>query len=321
MRAAHTLMTVVSLALLSGAGVARADQPTWATKIGPASGSESAVGAFTSGTDIYTAGNAGGGGWVARHNKDGVQQWRTSLAGSGPVSAIGFINQFGPVVVGYDSTSGVARGWVRHLDMMGRELWKKDIGLAQVYPTAAAAGESAWYTYVVGYGLGLVGDAQLGGGDGWIAKYDGSGNLIWARQIGGSENDRALAVAYDDATGALYVAGSTKGLDTVLIGGSWVWPLAAWVMKFDKNGNFQWKQTVDTPGQEEVTAVAATSSGVYVAGWTNTAIERTNQGNNDVWAAYYTATGARQWLHQYGTAYSETVTDATVDASRNVYLG
>src|SRR5678816_4459156 len=42
---------------------------------------------------------------------------------------------------------------------------------------------------------------------------------------------------------------------------------------------------------------------------------------DSVWAAYYTATGARQWLHQYGTAYSETVTDATVDASRNVYLG
>src|SRR4029079_19676415 len=41
----------------------------------------------------------------------------------------------------------------------------------------------------------------------------------------------------------------------------------------------------------------------------------------DVWAAYYTATGARQWLHQYGTAYSETVTDAVADASRMVYRG
>ena len=79
--------------------------------------------------------------------------------------------------------------------------------------------------YVVGYA----------GGDAFIRKYDGDGNLVWTRQFGTAGYDVALGVATH--ANSVYVMGSTDGtFHGQTSGGS----LDAFVRNYDSDGNEVW---------------------------------------------------------------------------------
>lgn len=52
--------------------------------------------------------------------------------------------------------------------------------------------------------------AALGGADGFIAAYNGSGGHVWSRRLGGAGNDYAYGVAHA-SDGTVYVTGSFEG--------------------------------------------------------------------------------------------------------------
>ena len=76
----------------------------------------------------------------------------------------------------------------------------------------SAAVDTSGNIYVAGTTVGTFpGQVSAGSSDGFLAKYDSSGNLVWVRQFGstGFESPRDVAV---DATG-IYVTGyTTAGL-------------------------------------------------------------------------------------------------------------
>src|SRR3954464_8802651 len=56
-----------------------------------------------------------------------------------------------------------------------------------------------------------------GGFDGFVAKYDRNGNLVWVRQAGGSQGDEIKSVALD-GSGNIYAAGSSSSTDGTIAG-------------------------------------------------------------------------------------------------------
>ncbi len=88
--------------------------------------------------------------------------------------------------------------------------------------------------------IATFGDTVLsspGGGDIFIARYDGEGNLLWAERAGGTAGEEGTSVAVHDSGSALVTGWfgpvATFG-DTTLTGNAF---LDIFIAKYDKNGN------------------------------------------------------------------------------------
>ncbi len=108
------------------------------------------------------------------------------------------------------------------------------------------------------------------GQNGFLAKFSGTGDFLWARQIGGTWNDQANACATDSA-GNIYVTGmcgSTNldidGVQLSTSAGSF-----CFIAKYDAAGNVLWaRQSTGGLYQASGTSVAVDTAGnSFVAGF------------------------------------------------------
>lgn len=93
--------------------------------------------------------------------------------------------------------------------------------------------------------------------DAYIAKLNGQGDIMWQQSIGGTLDDRALAVV-EDSDGSIVIAGETTSFGS---GGSDIW-----VVKLDPEGNYIWDKTFGSTGSEKGRSIAVTSQGYVIAG-------------------------------------------------------
>jgi hypothetical protein len=115
----------------------------------------------------------------------------------------------------------------------------------------------------------LVSDG--GDWDGFLAKYDGIGNCLWVKRIGGSGSDNIGSLSVD-GLGNLFAGGmfsNTANFDptgnnkTLTSAGNY----DAFVMKFDTLGNFNWVKHIGGMGNDWTAGIAATSDGnVFATG-------------------------------------------------------
>ena len=128
------------------------------------------------------------------------------------------------------SNAGVNDAWVAKYDSEGNLLWNRQIGTSSADSSEGVATDSDGNVYLSGSTQGTLGEANLGGNDAWVAKYDSEGNLLWTEQLGSSEDDDSQGVAVGD-NGNVYLTGSTRGdLDGVNLGNS-----DAWVAQIDQS--------------------------------------------------------------------------------------
>lgn len=119
------------------------------------------------------------------------------------------------------------------------------------------------------YVTGDTGDdsefGRLGARDGFVAKYDPDGELVWGRTVGTNQNDGATGISVD-GLGGVYISGWTQGS----LGGPNAGPFNnrdAFVAKYDAEGDFLWAQQFGTGGGEQGTAVASDLLGnVFLTG-------------------------------------------------------
>ena len=83
----------------------------------------------------------------------------------------------------------------------------------------------------------------------FISKLDASGNFVWAKSIGGSNEDRGYSIA-TDASGNVYISGQFSG--TVDFDpGAGIFELTSelssdtFILKLDASGNFVWAKTMN----------------------------------------------------------------------------
>lgn len=190
----------------------------------------------------YTRGNLAGpnaGGfdvWMARFDSAGNQVWIRQLGTSGNDSATAAApdGAGGVYLSGQtDGTfggpnAGLADAWLARFDSAGNQLWMRQLGTSgQDYATASAL-DGLGGVYVTGYTQGGLGGPSSGGGDTWLARYDGAGNKLWIVQLGTSDQDYGAAAATDQA-GGVFVSGWSAGS----LGGPNAGGEDAWVAHYD----------------------------------------------------------------------------------------
>lgn len=170
-----------------------------------------------------------------------------------------------------------------------------------------------------------------GGTDNYVlAKYDGSGNLLWTVQSGPGGGGAAISsiarAVTTDVNGNVYVAGETHGnlrngassFTATYAGGADVF-----VAKYNPNGNLVWCTVFGTAGDDIANGVGVDPAGnVYVGGQTTGALAAAaNAGGNDAFLVKLSANGGIIWGKQWGTAGDDEVNAVSVTSSGSaVYL-
>ncbi|MCX7427645.1 MAG: SBBP repeat-containing protein [Planctomycetia bacterium] len=158
----------------------------------------------------------------------------------------------------------------------------------------------------------------MGGIDGFLAKYDSSGEMCWCRQIGTSDFDSTDSVAVD-ADGNAYVTGFTGFIGALGAAGRVY--ADAYVAKFDPSGNLLWSHEIGSSSYDQGFSVAVDATeNVYVTGVTEGSLGGPNAGDDDVFLAKYDSLGNLLWCEQMGTSAWEWSGSVAVDRAGDVYI-
>lgn len=109
----------------------------------------------------------------------------------------------------------------------------------------------------------------------FLVKYDGLGNLLWAKSFGGKSIDISCSVATNN-NGYVYIAGNynskTIAFDTFVLHNSdttCTWP-DIYLVKFTATGNVLWAKGAGSSNIDEVSNVTTDTFGnAYISGWFN----------------------------------------------------
>lgn len=181
-----------------------------------------------------------------------------------------------------------------------------------------------------GSATGTLGSA--GQRDFFIAKYDNSGNLVWAKGIGGGSNDHGRSIVLD-GLGNVYVAGDFDGLVDFdpgvglnlkdVQGGSDIF-----VAKYDTQGQFVWVKTfggigvencrdmiIDGNGDLIITGIFQGSADFDPNGGVST---MTSAGSYDAFMVKLDNTGNYIWSKSIQSTNSNYINQIVLDYSGNI---
>jgi hypothetical protein len=175
-----------------------------------------------------------------------------------------------------------------------------------------------------------------GSSDAYLAKFQSTGNRLWATYYGGSTGELGTDCSVDQS-GNVYLTGYTSsnsgisslGAHQAVFGGG----TDAFLAKFDANGIKQWGTyygssgldyayscNVDLSGNIFVSGETASSTGTFIS---SPGSHQTNYGggNSDAFLVKFNSSGIRQWATYYGGAIGYEFGYCCVsDANGNIYL-
>jgi hypothetical protein len=214
------------------------------------------------------------------------------------------------------------------------------LGGSQEDTPQAIAVDSSGSAYVTGrtYSLdfpthGPFQSSNAGSSDVFVTKLNANGSaLVYSTYLGGSDYDRAYAVAID-ASGNAYVVGRTASTDFPTqnaLQASNAGLSDVFVAKLDANGSsLVFSTYLGGSGTDHGYGISVDSSGnAFLTGWTDStdfptqaALQTSNAGLSDVFVAKLDASGSSLTFSTYlgGSGYEE-ATGIAVDTSGNAYL-
>ncbi len=156
-------------------------------------------------------------------------------------------------------------------------------------------------------------NAAGGNNDGYIAKFNSSGSLLWCTYIGGAQNDYIYDLVAN-AAGDVYACGFTSSTTNIATSGAYQGAFAgtydALIIKFNSAGILQWGTyfggalsenlytcTADRSGNLLVAGSSGSLSGIASSG----AYQTVNAGGvYDVYLAKFNPLGQLLWATYYG---------------------
>lgn len=169
---------------------------------------------------------------------------------------------------------------------------------------------------------------SVGDNDAFVAKYDLNGTILWAKSVGGLNNEKAQGVTYDNS-GNVYITGFFNDTayfgSTTLVGNG---DDDMFLAKYDANGNFQWVRSAGSAGRDEGKGVKCDASGnVYVCGMHSDACSFGSQvlasPNNyfNGYIAKYDGNGNLLWVNTLGGDVDDVAWSLTMDNAGKIYVG
>jgi hypothetical protein len=231
--------------------------------------------------------------------------------------------------------------YINKVSASGNLLWSKNYGGTGSEQANAVVVDQSGNMYITGSftgttdfdpGTGIYNVTSAGFGDAFISKLDGSGNLIWIKQLGGTDGDQGIAMTID-AAGMVYITGTffqTADFDP----GPGTFNMTAvgfsdiFICKLDNTGNLIWAKQFAGNNSDLVRAIGVDNTGsVYTAGtfYTTTDFDPGSGINNltsngqDGFVSKLNSSGNFVWAQQIGNAYPDQVYSMAVDLSSNVY--
>lgn len=244
--------------------------------------------------------------------------WQKTIGSTGPDSGICFLQtEDGGFVIagaaggsGGDTTGHYGNDdlWVMKVGSTGNLEWQKTYGGTEseiafdIDFTAdggyIAAGQTSSLSHDVTQGFG--------GGDMWVVKLDGSGNLVWQRSYGGSGYDAAMSIKHT-ASGGYIVVGVTQSMDgdvSLNHGAEDVW-----VVRLSATGDIVWEKTFGGSNTDSGFSVELTSDGGFIIGGQTLSVDgdavglhtlEENITMGDYWLLKLDQSGNLQWQKTLG---------------------
>ena len=255
---------------------------------------------------------------------------------SGNVLVAGFFNS-ATVTFGSSTLTNAGTGnydmFLVKYDANGNVLWAKNAGGSNIESANSVTADASGNIYVAGqfqsatitFGSTTLTNAGLT--DGFLVKYDGAGNVLWAKKAGGSSYDYAFSVTAD-ASGNVIVVGEFQSA-TITFGSTTLTTAGLtdmFLVKYDANGNVLWAKGAGGSNYDVPFSVNADALGnVLVTGDFKSAtitfgsVTLNNAGNYDIFLAKYDANGNLFWAKSAGGNLDDYAQSIAVDASGNVF--
>jgi hypothetical protein len=165
----------------------------------------------------------------------------------------------------------------------------------------------------------------------YVQKLDSAGNLLWARTMGGSYDDRGQAIVTDN-TGNIYIAGYFTGTAEFNTGGISQSATAAgnsdaFIAKLSPTGTLLWVKAFGGTDADVINGLAIDRDGnLYVTGYfydqcdfdpsagTTTLI---SNGGKDIFIAKYSNNGNFVWAKSIGGIDNDYANAITLDTAQN----
>lgn len=228
------------------------------------------------------------------------------------------------------TSAGSVDGFVAKYDSDGQVLWATQFQGSNTLVAEGISLDNSGNAYVTGNftGAATMGGISLNGfgaRDIFLAKLNPSGQVLWAREAGGMDDDQGYEIV-TDAAGNSFVTGTFRNsaiFSTISV--SSVGGADLFVAKYDPSGQIQWVQKSDGPGFASGHGIDLDDAGnIYVGGsFSNSESFGSNNlsasAGGDGFLLKYNATGQLQWATDFG-AGNITVNDIRVDQNGNSYL-
>jgi hypothetical protein len=337
---------------------------SWATSIGGTGNDNGKEIATDSGGNVYVIGHYSGSvtigsttltsvgstdAFVAKYDTSGTVQWATSIGGTindfgygiatdsgGNVYVTGTYFGTATFTSGTTLTStGSFDAFVAKYDTSGTVQWATSIGGTGSEDGYDIATDSSGNVYVTGIYLGTftIGSTTLtstSSYDAFVAKYDTSGTVQWAKSIGGSAGpDYGYGIA-TDSSGNVYVIGRYYGSTITFAPGTTLTNAIdgtsdVFVVKYDTSGTVQWARGFGGSNNDLGYGIATDSSGnVYVTGKfygdsvTIGSTTLTGTDFDNTFVAKYDTSGTVQWAR--GISGATAGDGIATDSGGNVYV-
>lgn len=189
------------------------------------------------------------------------------------------------------------------------------------------SGEIEGYGTTINFPGSAVTLQCVGDNDAFLAKYDLSGNLLWAISEGYLNSEKAIGVTYDNS-GNIYICGyfttQTRFNGTMHSGYG---GRDIYVAKYSANGVFQWIRYAGSSGRDEAKAVKCDASGnVYICGMHSNNCNFDGQmlsspnGYYNSYLAKYNSSGDLQWVKTAGGDYDEVGWSLVLDNAGKIFV-
>ena len=258
--------------------------------------------------------------WLVKTDSLGNLQWTKTYGGWQPdyFYDVKQTSDGGFIAAGYTKSPGGdvshlignSDVWIVKTDSLGNIVWEKTYG-GSSYETARSILPLANGTFLVA-GSTASTDGNVngnhGGKDAWVLSISATGGLVWARTLGGSDDDDLFKI-YAETYNSFILIGETRSSDGDISINHGKYD--AWMYKIDGNGVGYWSRTFGGSENDGVYDIKPgfKGQGYALAGFTASfdgdVSHKADTFSNDAWVFTTNNSGFLNWEQTYGGSNSD----------------